>query len=156
MPSLQKLLFQLKVACKIAHQRYKSSCWSYSHNVILDVYDVEEKNHLKQCAVSNDNRFCALNRDMVVTNMELGSEKYFPGIHNSGWPARAANLMWFQWREIQNWVKTNTSLEFISLRSTPLTLMSFLRELQWPWVKKDNTSQVYTYTGRLRKLFLGS
>ena len=59
----------------------------------MATYDVEVKNHSKQCAISNDYRFCALNRDMVVTNMELGSEKYFPGIHNSGWPARAANLM---------------------------------------------------------------
>ena len=68
--------------------------------------------------------------------MKVGREKYFPAIHNSGWQAAAANLCDYRWKKSKTLVKTNTSLEFISLRSPPLTLMSFLRELQWSWVKK--------------------
>ena len=68
--------------------------------------------------------------------MKVGREKYFPGIHNSGWQAAAANLCDYRWKKSKTLVKTNTSLEFISLRSLSLALMSFLRELQWSWVKK--------------------
>ena len=75
-------------------------------------------------------------RNMVVTNMKVGREKYFPAIHNSGWQAAAANLCDYRWKKSKTLVKTNTSLEFISLRSLSLTLMLFLRELQWSWVKK--------------------
>ena len=34
--------------------------------------------------------------------MKVGREKYFPAIHNSGWQAAAANLMWLKGKEIQN------------------------------------------------------
>ena len=68
--------------------------------------------------------------------MKVGREKYFPAIHNSGWQAAAANLCDYRWKKSKTLVETNTSLEFISLRSLSLALMSFLRELQWSWVKK--------------------
>ena len=88
--------------------------------------------------------------------MKVGREKYFPAIHNSGWQAAAANLMWLKGKEIQNFGQ-NKYFPAIHKFEKPLSDFDVVfAQVVVILSEKVNTSQVYIYTGRLRKLFLGS
>ena len=88
--------------------------------------------------------------------MKVGREKYFPAIHNSGWQAAAVNLMWLKGKEIQNIGQNKYFPAIHKFEKPPFDFNAIFARVAVILSEKNNTSQVYTYTGRLRKLFLGS
>ena len=88
--------------------------------------------------------------------MKVGREKYFPAIHNSGWQAAAANLMWLKGKEIQNFGQNKYFPEIHKFEKPLSDFDVVFARVAVILSEKVNTSQVYIYTGRLPKLFLGT